>query len=78
MTSGTLIEGAADTLSRPWFDFEIARIVALADNGHTNVAGVFRSERYNRVAIRLVPFGEEFYVLRARTPDADLLGAAPG
>lgn len=55
---------------------ELARIVALADNGHTLSYPCSRSRRTNRVALRLVPFGENFYVLRARQKYADLLGAS--
>lgn len=57
------------------FDLEIARIVALADNGHTASFEGPRSRRYDRVELRLTPFGEDFYVLRAQEKYADLLGA---
>lgn len=62
------LEGAA-------FELEIARIVALADNGHTVAFAGPRSRRYDRIPVRFVPFGERFYVLRADGPLADLLGA---
>jgi len=57
------------------FELELARITALADNGHTQAFVGPRSLRYNRVRIRLVPFGDQFHVLRADTSLADLLGA---
>jgi hypothetical protein len=57
------------------FELEIARIVALADNGHTNAAALPRARRHNRVPIRLAPFIGDFFVLRARAAHADLLGA---
>ena len=57
------------------FALELAQIAALADNGHTLSFAGPRLARSNRVAIRLVPFGEQFFVLRARQADADLLGA---
>ena len=63
------------TLTPAQFELELSRIVALADNGHTISLASFRSRRYARVPIRLVPFGEQFYVLRADTSHADLLGA---
>ncbi|MEQ1691231.1 MAG: hypothetical protein ABMA00_08105 [Gemmatimonas sp.] len=69
------LEVVADTLQRGFLELEIARIVALADNGHTSVPGAMRASHFNRVAIRLTPFGEEFYVLRAQSQHADLLGA---
>ena len=56
------------------FELEIARIVALADNGHTRSFAGPRSRRYDRIPLRFVPFGERFYVLRASGPLADLLG----
>ncbi|MBP6014238.1 MAG: hypothetical protein KBA31_18565 [Alphaproteobacteria bacterium] len=65
----------ADELSQAYFELEISRIVSLADNGHTAFFPGPRSRRYNRVEIRLVPFGEEFFVLRAKAANADLLGA---
>ena len=69
------LEAAADTLQRAWFELELARIVALADNGHTSVPAVMRSARFNRIGLRLTPFGADFYVLRTQSALADLLGA---
>ncbi len=69
------LERTAGELKPAEFDLALARIVALADNGHTSSFGAPRSRRYDRVDIRLTPFGEDFYVLRAREPYADLLGA---
>ncbi|HYV20188.1 MAG TPA: hypothetical protein VFC25_14280 [Verrucomicrobiae bacterium] len=57
------------------FELELARIVALADNGHTSLFAGPRSRRFNRIPLRLEPFGERFFVLRAAGPLADLLGA---
>ena len=61
------------------FGLELARITALADNGHTMSYVSPRQQRSNRVEIRLVPFagesGTDFHVLRTREADADLLGA---
>lgn len=62
-------------LSALALELELARIAALADNGHSNAAAGPRSRRYNRVQLRLAPFGEGFYVLRAPADQADLLGA---
>ena len=64
--------GEMDTLA---FGLELARITALADNGHSMSYAAPRLQRSNRVEIRLVPFGQEFHVLRTREADADLLGA---
>lgn len=69
------LESAADTVQRAYLEIELARIVALADNGHTGVPAAMRSGKVNRVGMRLTPFGEDFYVLRVLKADADLLGA---
>jgi len=69
------LEAALATITPAQFELELARIVALADNGHSNVVAIGRSRRNNRVPIRLVPFIGDFYVLRARDAHADLLGA---
>jgi hypothetical protein len=69
------LEAAVGEVSQAYFELELARIVALADNGHTVAFPGPRSRRYDRVEIRLVPFGEEFHVLRASEANADLLGA---
>jgi len=69
------LAAAADTLHEVYFHLEISRIVALADNGHTVVPAQSRAHRYNRVALRLAPFGQQFHVLRATAEHAALLGA---
>jgi hypothetical protein len=69
------LESKLGAVTAAQFELELARIVALADNGHTNSPASLRSRRYARVPIRLVPFGDQFYVLRVDTANADLLGA---
>ncbi|MBC7896208.1 MAG: hypothetical protein H7066_12410, partial [Cytophagaceae bacterium] len=69
------LETAADTVGPAWFELEIARLVALADNGHTNAQAASRSTRFNRIPLRLTPLTDGFYVLRAHSAQADLLGA---
>jgi len=71
----TALEGSGPGACQACFELELARIVALADNGHTASFPGPRSRRYNRVGIRLVPFGEDFFVMRAAGSHADLLGA---
>jgi hypothetical protein len=69
------LEAAAD-VSLASFAVEIARIAALADNGHTLASAATRAGTLNRVPIRLVPFADSaFVVLRARDDLAALLGA---
>jgi hypothetical protein len=69
------LEREAAGLSAAAFELEVARIVALADNGHTSAFAGPRSRHFNRVPLRLEPFGERFFVVRATAPLADLLGA---
>jgi hypothetical protein len=70
-----VLDSNVDRLTPVAFELELSRIVALADNGHTNVVGAVRAQHYNRVPIRLAVFGEDFHVLRATSANADLLGA---
>lgn len=65
----------ADHLGDDAFEMELARIVALADNGHSVLVAGPRSSRHRRAPVRLEPFGESFHVVRARAEHADLLGA---
>jgi hypothetical protein len=65
----------AGTVTAAELELELARISALADNGHTAAAAGSRSRRYNRVEIRLAPFGRDFHVMRAVRGHEDLLGA---
>lgn len=71
----TQLEVQVATISQPRFELELARIIALADNGHTHYVSNTISRYYNRVPIRLGMFGEDFHVLRAAEADADLLSA---
>jgi hypothetical protein len=70
------LEAQAGNVSQAYFELELARIVSLADNGHSAYFPGPRSRRFNRIAdVRFAPFGEDFYVLRASRTNADLLGA---
>ncbi|MGE3150796.1 MAG: hypothetical protein AB7K04_17245 [Pseudorhodoplanes sp.] len=66
---------ASSELTDAGFEIALARIVALADNGHSSLVPGPRSARQRRVGLRLMPFGQHFYVVRAQTANADLLGA---
>lgn len=66
---------AATDLDDDAFEVGLARIVALADNGHSVLVAGPRSGRNRRIGVRLEPFGTSFHVLRARAEHADLLGA---
>lgn len=67
--------GKAGMLSPAAFDLAIARMVALADNGHSTIfMGPF-SRQHNRLPCRLYKFSDGFFVVRARPACAGLLGA---
>ncbi|MFN8583249.1 MAG: hypothetical protein U0163_20010 [Gemmatimonadaceae bacterium] len=74
LRTGALI-AASDTLRRAWLELEVARIAALADNGHTGSFAPLRAMHFNRVPFRLVPLGDDFYVLAVQPDMRDLLGA---
>jgi hypothetical protein len=65
----------AGTLSAAEFDLAVGKIVALADNGHSNVFASSRSRRFGRIDIRTTWFGDGLYVTRAVEDHKDLLGA---
>jgi hypothetical protein len=65
----------AGELSPAAFDLAIARMVALADNGHSTVIMGPFSRHHNRLPCRLYKFADGFFVLRARPACTDLLGA---
>jgi hypothetical protein len=69
------LEKQVATVEQAYFDLELARIAALADNGHTHYVLGTILRYYNRVPVRLTVFGEDFYVVRAVTAHSDLLGA---
>src|SRR4051812_29398614 len=71
----TALEAAIPRTSPIAFEMEIARIVALADNGHSNVFARSRARWSNRIPLRFTTFGDEFRVLRASPAHAGLLGA---
>jgi hypothetical protein len=63
-----------DRLSDVQFITRLTQIVALADNGHTMMLFRGTNPELGLVPIRLLPFGDQFYVARAGTRDADLVG----
>lgn len=69
------LETRRANVSQLYFELELARIAALADNGHTHYQLHLVAQKTNRVPVRLIVFGEDFYVARASTANADLLGA---
>lgn len=69
------LKGQLGKISDTRFILSLAQIVALADNGHTLTINRGNGDGFRRVGIRLAPFGQEFFVLRATDEHADLLGA---
>jgi hypothetical protein len=68
-------EAKAGELSHGEFELAIARIVALADNGHSTVLMGSFSRLNNRLPCRLYRFADGYYVIRAHTGCVSLLGA---
>jgi hypothetical protein len=69
------LDAAIPRTSTIAFEMEIARIVALADNGHSAAFARSRWRWSNRVPLRFTTFGDEFRVMRASPAHAELLGA---
>jgi len=69
------LRARAGTLSRAEFAMNVARLVALAGNGHTSVSGWQRARRFGRVPLRFAWFADGLYVVRTAPGEADLLGA---
>lgn len=69
------LEADRAQVSQAAFDLELARIVALADNGHSHYVVGLMSRFYDRVPIRLAVFENDLHVVRATAANADLLGS---
>jgi hypothetical protein len=69
------LEKNLSRMSQLAFDLALSSVAALSDNGHSGGSPSSRSRRLERVDMRLTPFGEDFYVLRVKSENADLLGA---
>lgn len=65
------LEGLTDAQ----FQLAIARAVAVADNGHTNIWMSSFSRAHGRLPLRLHWFADGLYVVRARPDLSDLVGA---
>ena len=65
----------AGALSPAAFDLAILRMVALADNGHSQVHKGSLSSTNNRLPCRLYHFADGYYVIRAKPACGALLGA---
>lgn len=65
----------AGSFTSAQFDLAIARMVALADNGHSRVEPGALPRRHNSIPCRLYHFSDGYFVIRARPACAHLLGA---
>lgn len=64
----------AGSYSDPEFELMIAKVLALADNAHSNVSGFRRAGKYSRLPVRTYWFADGFYVVRAHQGFEHLLG----
>lgn len=64
-----------DTMTPARFELVVARAVALADNGHSNVSAIGRTRRVNQLPVRFGPFEDGQFVLQVRKGHEELLGA---
>ena len=69
------LEQEIDRTSEVQFITRLTQVVALADNGHTAMLFRGTSPDLGQVPLRFLPFGDQFYVVRAATRDADLVGS---
>lgn len=70
-------EALAEHFPLPSAEFElvIARVNAIADNGHTNDWGGALANRHNRLPLRVYAFADGVFVVRALPAAKELLGA---
>jgi hypothetical protein len=71
----TVARTKAGALPAAELDLAVARIAALADNGHSRVKPLSLRDRHSHLPCRLYHFDDGFYVLRARSSCKELLGA---
>lgn len=69
------LKAEAAGLTHEQFVLRVAEIAALADNGHTTIAGSAFSKNTPRLPLRTYWFSDGLFVLRAEAGQADLIGA---
>jgi hypothetical protein len=67
-------ESRAGTWTPAAFELQVARVVALADNGHSTIWTRPRSGRMNRLPVRLILLADGVFVVRAKGPGVSALG----
>jgi hypothetical protein len=69
------LSAQAGTLDAATFEMGIARAVAAADNGHTNLLGAAWGLTLDSIPLRFYWFAEGLFTVKAAPEHADLLGA---
>lgn len=67
--------GQAGRMSSAQFDLAVARMTALADNGHSKIYPDILRQRHNKLPCLLYHFSDGYYIVRARAACQALLGA---
>ena len=67
-------EGGAGMWTQADFELQVARVVALADNGHSSIWSGSRSGRMNRLPVRLILLADGVFVVRAKGFGVPTLG----
>ena len=67
-------ESRAGTWTPAAFELQVARVVALADNGHSTIWTGPRSGRMNRLPVRLILLADGVFVVRATGSGVSALG----
>jgi len=62
-------------VSKSQFEMAIAKMMAIADNTHTNVHPGSRARRFNAIPLRFYWFEESLHVVMTKDAQKDLLGA---
>lgn len=69
------LKARAASLDRAQLTMEVARLVAVADNGHTNVITLLEDTAFKSVPVRLGVFADGLFVVKTTGENRDLLGA---
>lgn len=75
VTGLAALKARADDLGQAQLTMEVARLVALANNGHTNVITLLDDSAFKSVPVRLGVFADGVFVVKAAGENRDLLGA---
>jgi hypothetical protein len=71
----TALESSAAPLSRQQLHVALMKIMALADNGHSQVSIVPSGAEVDVLPVRVTAFSDGLYVMRARRVDGEILGS---